>query len=700
MLNETSTGHKRRIWIWIACLAILLFCELFFFRNIIGTDRLIGDDGDGRLTMLVTEHWYHVFCGKASVKDLNIFFPAENTIAYSDMLLGYGIIHSFLRFLGMNIYLAYRLTIVLVHITGVITLFILLKTVFDTDYGWALFGAITAFSGTAYALYIGHTQLIAVGFVPGACILFAKAVRPGIARWKRVAFMEAAIAQCILILYTAWYIFLFSAIFLGILALAELVVILWKRRDLLGIVKNEYRNFLPECLLYVLSFAIMAVPFVLLELPLLKVSGGRQYETISVFMPTVTDLFNVSEKNWLAGGLIEKLGISRLGLQLEPKPGFNIIIWLVLAIETVLLIKRRKTMRKDDFSVYFLIAAFAVVFICCLLPIRFGETARSLWWIVYHIVPGASSIRAMCRFLVFMTLPVSVILSKTGDYLNKHSEHYHPGSARYHFCMCGLIIAMFIANITNMGVTSSWNARKETEFMDSVPAPPDDCAVFWLSNPNNERAGAPFYQLDAHMISDRFGIPTINGYSGLTPREWECIDPSSDNYTEGVMKWGLDHNLEHVYSYDESNHIWKKTNFVADYALDAQTGTIPEYISGLWTYDPTEEFVWTRNKVRMVLKDQDVTLHGLKVKIGVLAQNYLEQNPKLKPQLDVFVNGELLESLPVEDGISEYVFAPEKAVNDTYDIEISTNCSFVPKDIGINADERQLSLQLYYLGAA
>lgn len=35
----------------------ILAGELYFFRNIIGTGQLISDGSDGRLTMLIAEHW-------------------------------------------------------------------------------------------------------------------------------------------------------------------------------------------------------------------------------------------------------------------------------------------------------------------------------------------------------------------------------------------------------------------------------------------------------------------------------------------------------------------------------------------------------------------------------------------------------------------------------------------------------------------
>lgn len=36
---------------------ILIFCEFFFLRNIIFSDRMMGDLGDGRLTMLLADHY-------------------------------------------------------------------------------------------------------------------------------------------------------------------------------------------------------------------------------------------------------------------------------------------------------------------------------------------------------------------------------------------------------------------------------------------------------------------------------------------------------------------------------------------------------------------------------------------------------------------------------------------------------------------
>lgn len=47
--------------IWI----LIILCEVIFFRNVIFSDRLIGNNIDGKLLTLFVEHWYQVFQGNA-----------------------------------------------------------------------------------------------------------------------------------------------------------------------------------------------------------------------------------------------------------------------------------------------------------------------------------------------------------------------------------------------------------------------------------------------------------------------------------------------------------------------------------------------------------------------------------------------------------------------------------------------------------
>ena len=127
MFNRGSFNKETLKNILVAC--IILFGEYVFFRNVIGHDFLIGDNGDGRLTMLLTEHWYNFFRGREAFTEIAYFYPDKDVLGYTDMFLGFGVIHSILRFLGLNMFVAYKYTIILVHLFGSLCMFYLLHSV-------------------------------------------------------------------------------------------------------------------------------------------------------------------------------------------------------------------------------------------------------------------------------------------------------------------------------------------------------------------------------------------------------------------------------------------------------------------------------------------------------------------------------------------------------------------------------------------
>lgn len=61
----------------------LLLSEIFFFRNILFSNYLFGNNGDGRLTTILVEHWYNFFRGYEKFGELSMFYPTKNVLAYS-----------------------------------------------------------------------------------------------------------------------------------------------------------------------------------------------------------------------------------------------------------------------------------------------------------------------------------------------------------------------------------------------------------------------------------------------------------------------------------------------------------------------------------------------------------------------------------------------------------------------------------------
>ena len=105
---------------------ILLLLQVFFWRNILFNDGMLGDQGDGRFTALITEHWWQFLCGKESFSSIPIFYPNTTSLGYSDLHLGFGVVHSLLRLFGVSAYPAFKWSVIIMHLTGLITMYVLL----------------------------------------------------------------------------------------------------------------------------------------------------------------------------------------------------------------------------------------------------------------------------------------------------------------------------------------------------------------------------------------------------------------------------------------------------------------------------------------------------------------------------------------------------------------------------------------------
>ncbi|MBQ7159807.1 MAG: hypothetical protein IJS09_10375, partial [Treponema sp.] len=430
-------------------IVILTACEWFFFRNVIGTESLIADRGDGRLTMLLTEHWYHVFRGEAGIADLGIFYPSRNTLGYSDIFFGFGIIHSVLRLLGVDVFFSYKYTLIIVHLIGTITTYLLLRRFLNVDAGWSLFGTIAFSFSSSYAAHSGHTQLLCISLVPPffcALTAFFQNIHD---RKKRNRFAALAIALMLLFLYTAWYIFFFTALFLVLLLCIESILFASKGYK----VRHEILNFLKllnaDIVYYFAAFFIGTVPFIVLELPVLKMSGGRGYGEVRVYLPEVIDLINVDEGNWALGPLMKAMRLGERGYSGEVAIGFSLVLLLSFVVA---LIWFRKKIVLTGGTVEILTEGIALaVILSCVLPLRLSSNGVSLWWFVFNLFPGAASVRAAGRYLLYLSLPMAIITAVMGNELTKRSNNI----AFKKISSCALLLLIFLAfvfNIRNDGV--------------------------------------------------------------------------------------------------------------------------------------------------------------------------------------------------------------------------------------------------------
>ena len=567
MKHIDNIGKKHA---WLFWLLLLLFLEWLSFRNMYGTEQLFGDLGDGRLTNLITEHWYRFFRGEASFADLGIFYPAQNTLAYSDMFLGFGIIHSLFRFLGMDMYLAFKCTILLVHLLGTIASFYLLRRVLRVRTVWAVFGTAAFSFSDSYITGLLHTQLASLSFLPVTFILIIRFVQNFENRKKRNVYGCLSILMLAVILYSAWYTAFFLAFSFFTFLLVGLAAVLILRIRPGKYLKKWILTLKWDLLGYLLFGAALITPFILLELPVMNMSGGYMFEEISErYLPGLAGLIHVSSGNWMLGEWISRTSWFA-GKDHEIIRGFSIVLLLTFVCTFIRHIVRthrlspRNGKHIDFRSILCTVISVSTV-LDILFMIRWPGTSFSLWEGVFLYFPGGKSIRSVGRYMLFLSFPLSMITAYMAGAEHFSSAPSSSATIKRSFISTipetVLLVLLILSNLNIVsikpeGMISPWNRKDALERMAQVAQPPEDCKIFYLSDPSSDQI-LPLLQTEACEIAYAKNLKTINGYSGLTPEGWgELWDIRGENYQKAAYNWIFDHDIRNVYGYDQIDNLW------------------------------------------------------------------------------------------------------------------------------------------------
>ncbi|MBR6089663.1 MAG: hypothetical protein IKP86_07005, partial [Anaerolineaceae bacterium] len=270
-------------------------------------------------------------------------------------------------------------------------------------------------------------------------------------------------------------------------------------------------------------------------------------------MPELIDIINVGENNLLMGGLIEAMKLSVRNYSFEVKMGFSIILLGTFLTMYVIHMKKNLIMTEPHSGIKetMIRAVFISICVGVLLIIRLSANGVSLWWFVYQFVPVVRSMRAVARFFLWLSFPMSIITAYAADRYLKSQK-----SGNLLLSVFALLM-IFVSNIDRQGVFSKWDCFQESRFMYNVPVPPDDAEILYIIDTLGTEYSCTDYQVDAFEIADRLGLKTINGYSGQFPEGWLRLwDIQTDFYEPEVFDWIEKYHLEHVYAYDRGTNTW------------------------------------------------------------------------------------------------------------------------------------------------
>ena len=511
-----------------------------------GFDTFFGDRGDARGFVYFCEHWYQSILGKASLLSPGIFYPVKRTLAYSDLLFGFSIPYSFFRFLGFDMFTSVEFVVILLTFTAYCAAFVLL-------YKTLGFGVIAS---TAAAMFFAfsnpkfhqttHLQLQYIWLLPvifALLITFGKQVET--IGQKRAAVLLSLAGLCFNLqmattFYYAWYLVLWALLFFSMA-----LVIPGTRRFLFAVVRKYWRALVVAGLVLLVGF----VPLLLVYLPTIRVGTWYRFEFVSEMIPDWRALLSMGDGNYLWGWFNTRL-------MPDPRPatwgelmvGIGLVAslaWIVLTIWSIWLIKsgRKESPIKPampgpgEVALPFLGILILATSIFYLLGIKYGS--HSPWEIVYRYFPGAGAIRAVSRYVIFLTLPMSIAF---GYALHRGLQISFADRNRRKASAIAIVFIAALGVFEQFGVPkvngAGFSKRVEQLYLKSMAARlPDDCSAFYLAPGPNANHVTPEYHYDAMLLSIMTRVKTLNASSSQFPPDWHLYFLKDPEYEENVKRW-------------------------------------------------------------------------------------------------------------------------------------------------------------------
>jgi hypothetical protein len=333
---------------------------------------------------------------------------------------------------------------------------------------------------------------------------------------------------------------------------------------------------------------------------------------------------------------------------------------------------------------------------------------HSLWWYVRKIVPGASAMSAPSRYTLALSVPVLVVtmigLSQFWQRLSAFNASSTPKFLRP-VKLLVLVLCLVLA-VEQLSAANPNRLSKSAKLalLAQIYPRPDQCKVAYVSASQTGTRPWYEYQNDGMLIALSQTVPTVNGYSGNFPRDWNLWNPADPAYPNNVDRWLVAHGLQDVacgVSVDTGRwetearvriskaltyHLGQEINFKLN-ANNARpyevTGWYEAEESGTWTMGERASLLMNVSSFR---RTGDVSL---KVRVRPLV---IPTSPELSIQ--IVVNGTIvLKTVLKNDGdlnahIPVGIINPQSLIR----IDFLIDNPKVPLELGLNQDPRRLGM--------
>lgn len=479
-----------------------------------------GDLGDARFNNYVLEHFYRWISGLTKdYWNAPFFYPFPQAISFSDNLLGSAPFYALFRSIGIDRIAAFQ--------------------------GWYILGCVLNFSAAGYVLWksgfkplaIGmgafffafglpllaqenHAQLVYRFCIPLACYSLWQFYR--VPQLRKLAFLMG---------WLVWqfYLTIYMGIFLILLIIVLVVLLPWfapaetlKMRLLVWwrCLRDSWQHAKrAERIMTSITIIILGIGLLIQAGSYYRVVEGygftRHWAEVSSMLPRLESyLLADNSKIWKAtAGLFSTLPM-RWEHQLFP----GLVVMLIVLAGIVY------RFHNDNEKLAWLHISAGLVLVVLTLEVN----GFSIYWLIWHL-PGMNSLRAITRVMLVVMWPLSLFMAWSIDGL----IHQWSQKRRYLvvpvYLLAGLLVAesVFYSHYT----FSKADAQKRLETLhQEIPETiPSDPVLFVAMKPEE-----PFWatEIDAMLLSQQLGWPTINGYSGNFPQGYSIGDSCNR-----ISKW-------------------------------------------------------------------------------------------------------------------------------------------------------------------
>ncbi len=474
----------------------------FFFRPFLtsGFAAISGSPDDGRLCIYLADHWFQVLSGSAALRSPAFFFPQPFTLGYSEALFLLGLPHALFRSLGLDRFLSFEFSLIAVKAFGFASLYALARALNLSRFAASFAAALFTISNLYYFSLV-RPQLQSVAFVPFIAWLLLRASR---SQGRRAVLFSLAAGFSLAALYL-------TSFYIGWLASIAGAVLLVFLRLLAG---RPFSFQLRAFAAFLASFALGLVPFFWIYLPVLRHTAGRSIESSLPNMPALLDTLNVGDTNFFWGWLVSDIQ----NFFLRPPSGVELIQgWppLTLALFLIAAFAALRAVKRPSSPAALLAAAALPTFLLLWLTFIRITGRLSLWGLLIRLIPGASAIRAPGRVSFLLTILICLACAAALDRLAASGPRRALAAA--------LLAALLLLEQFNRFPVFALNRPAALADLARLPPVPSACRSFFIYSPFVPAEVWPTIRLFvvAMEISQERRIPTLDGYSGWTPPDWD-----------------------------------------------------------------------------------------------------------------------------------------------------------------------------------